>query len=246
MSHELRTPLNAIAGYAELLEMGVRGPITEEQRDDLERIRRSQRALLALVDDVLSFARIEAGKVEYHVAEVPLDAALGPMETHIAPQARAKGIAYEYRSAGAEARLWTDREKLERIILNLLSNAVKFTGPGGRVVLESEIRTHEVLIRVIDTGCGIAQDKLESIFEPFTQAEAGLTRRSEGTGLGLAISREFAHAMGGDLTVKSVVERGSTFTLRLPARPPVHGGGDGGGASAHTLSTDQSGDEVRA
>ena len=242
MSHELRTPLNAIAGYAELLEMGVRGPITGEQREDLERIRRSQRSLLALVDDVLSFARIEAGKVEYHIAEVSLDATLAAMETHIAPQARAKGIVYEYRPAGAQARLWADREKLERIVLNLLSNAVKFTESGGAVVLESEVRAHEVLIRVADTGSGIAQDKLESIFEPFTQAEAGLTRRSEGSGLGLAISREFAHAMGGDLTVESTVRQGSRFTLRLPVRPPAQEDG----ASVHTLGDGVRVDEARA
>ncbi|HEX6965679.1 MAG TPA: ATP-binding protein [Gemmatimonadaceae bacterium] len=224
MSHELRTPLNAIAGYAELLEMGVRGPVTPEQREDLERIRRSQRALLALVDDVLSFARIEAGRLEFRVEEVPLDATLTGVENHIAPQARAKGISYEYRAAGADVHIWTDREKLERIVINLLSNAVKFTTSGGHVILESVPREERVEIRVIDTGCGIAPNKLEAIFEPFTQAEAGLTRRSEGTGLGLAISREFAHAMGGELLVESVVNKGSTFTLRLPIRSPSIGG----------------------
>ncbi|HET7565783.1 MAG TPA: ATP-binding protein, partial [Gemmatimonadaceae bacterium] len=242
MSHELRTPLNAIAGYAELLEMGVRGPITREQREDLERIRRSQRALLALVDDVLSFARIEAGRVEYRMEEVPLDVVLIAVENHIAPQARAKGISYVYRPAGADVCIWTDREKLERIVVNLLSNAVKFTAAGGQVALESEECGDVVDIRVIDTGCGIAADKLDAIFEPFTQAEAGLTRRSEGTGLGLAISREFAHAMGGELIVESTVNQGSTFTLRLPIRPPE----DGGVHAPESLSGDATRDDATA
>jgi signal transduction histidine kinase len=218
MSHELRTPLNAIAGYTALLEMGIRGPVTSEQREDLERITRSQRTLLTLVEDVLSFARIEAGRVEYQVKELPLDETLAGMEALIAPQALAKGITYEYRPAGAEARVWGDHEKLERIILNLLSNAVKFTDRGGRITLASEMSNDVVLVRVTDTGQGIDPVQLESIFEPFTQGERGLTRTTEGTGLGLAISREFARGMGGDLTVESTPARGSTFTVLLPSR----------------------------
>ncbi|HEX5436054.1 MAG TPA: ATP-binding protein [Gemmatimonadaceae bacterium] len=219
MSHELRTPLNAIAGYAELMQMEIRGPVTREQHEDLERIRRSQRTLLALVEDVLSFAKLEAGRVEYRIAEIQLDDALAGVEALIAPQAAAKQITYEYHTASSMTRIWADQEKLERIVLNLLSNAVKFTDAGGRITLASEVGDSECFVRVADTGHGIAPEKLESIFEPFTQAETGLTRTREGTGLGLAISREFARAMGGELTVESMSGVGSTFTLRLPLRP---------------------------
>jgi signal transduction histidine kinase len=236
MSHELRTPLNAIAGYAELLQMEIRGPITAEQREDLERIRRSQRTLLSLIEDVLSFARIEAGRMEYHFAAVPLDEALSSTESLIAPQAQSKGITCTYERVGPEVRVWADRQKLERIVLNLLSNAVKFTDPGGRIVLSATVRAREVLVQVADTGCGIASDKLESIFEPFTQAEAGLTRSTEGTGLGLAISREFARAMQGDVMVESTAGRGSTFTLRLPLDPTAAAGA--GALPAADVSSD--------
>ncbi|HEU4642089.1 MAG TPA: ATP-binding protein [Gemmatimonadaceae bacterium] len=225
MSHELRTPLNAIAGYTELLQLGIHGPLTTAQHEDLERIRHSQRTLLTLIDDVLNYARIEAGRVEYAVSEIPLDETLAGMEALIAPQARVKGITYEHRPAGAAVRVWADRRKLEQIVLNLLSNAVKFTGRGGRITVDGTATGDHVLVRVTDTGCGIAPDKLESIFEPFTQAEAGLTRTSGGTGLGLAICREFARAMGGDVYVERSAEPGgSTFAVRLLARAPREGG----------------------
>ena len=216
MSHELRTPLNAIAGYTQLLEMGIHGPVNPQQRDDLVRIQRSQRALLAMVEDVLSFARIEAGRMHYNFDAVPLDEAIGEAEPMIAPQAQAKGLSYRFLPAANGARVWADREKLAKIVANLLSNAVKFTDTGGSIALESETRGSVVLVHVHDTGRGVPPDKLESIFEPFAQAETGLTRTTGGSGLGLAISREFARAMGGELTVESTVGAGSRFTLRLP------------------------------
>jgi len=216
MSHELRTPLNAIAGYTQLLEMGIHGPVNEQQRDDLVRIQRSQRSLLAMVEDVLSFARIEAGRMHYSFDAVPLDEAVAEAELMVTPQARAKGLAYRSMSSANGARVWADREKLAKIIANLLSNAVKFTDPGGSIALETETRGSTVMVHVHDTGRGVPEDKLEAIFEPFAQAETGLTRTSGGSGLGLAISREFARAMGGELTVESTVGAGSRFTLRLP------------------------------
>ena len=216
MSHELRTPLNAIAGYTQLLEMGIHGPVNAQQRDDLFRIQRSQRSLLAMVEDVLSFARIEAGRMHYHFDAVPLDEAIAEAEPLIAPQAQAKGISYRFMPAANGAMVWADREKLAKIVANLLSNAVKFTESGGSVALETETRGDAVLVHVHDTGRGIPEDKLEAIFEPFAQAETGLTRTTGGSGLGLAISREFARAMGGELTVESTVGAGSRFTLRLP------------------------------
>ena len=216
MSHELRTPLNAIAGYVELMEMGLRGPVTDEQRTDLSRIRRSQQTLLSIINDILNFARLESGRVEYQVASVPLADVLGEMEPLIGPQVRAKRLRYEACDAGPDLRVRTDPEKLQQVLLNLLSNAIKFTEPGGFVALGCEARDGHVLVRVRDTGRGIPPDKLEAIFEPFTRIENPHTRTTEGTGLGLAISRDLARAMGGDLNAQSTPGEGSVFTLVLP------------------------------
>jgi signal transduction histidine kinase len=216
MSHELRTPLNAIAGYTELLEMGVRGPIAEAQREDLSRIQANQRHLLALIDGILNFVKFETRHVEFEISDVALDETLSGARALIEPQIRSRGLDYEYRPGNPGVACRADREKLQQIVLNLLSNAVKFTDPGGKVTLEWEAAQGEVRIRVRDTGRGVPPDKLNAIFEPFVQLQNGLTNRSEGTGLGLAISRELARAMGGDLTAASVPGKGSTFTIRLP------------------------------
>jgi signal transduction histidine kinase len=216
MSHELRTPLNAIAGYAQLLEMGIHGPVTESQRDALDRLQRSEQRLLSLVNDVLNFAKLEAGRVEYQLEAVALARVVADVVPMIEPQLAAKHIAHEARIA-PELHALADGEKLEQILLNLLSNAAKFTGPGGRVTLAADAAGGAVRLHVADTGRGIPTEKLESIFDPFVQVDTKLTRTAEGTGLGLAISRDLARGMGGDLSVASVLGEGSTFTLTLPA-----------------------------
>jgi signal transduction histidine kinase len=218
MSHELRTPLNAIAGYTELLEVGVHGPITETQREDLHRIRVNQRHLLGLINDVLNFAKLEAGHVEFEITDISVEEALSGVRALIEPQFRAKGLHYEYRPGDSSVVCRADREKMQQIVLNLLSNAVKFTEPGGKITLDWVAADTVVRIRVHDTGRGIPPEKQEAIFEPFVQLQHGFTRRSEGTGLGLAISRELARAMGGDVTATSRSGEGSTFTLTLPRR----------------------------
>jgi PAS domain S-box-containing protein len=218
MSHELRTPLNAIGGYAELMEMGVRGPVSDEQRADLARIRRSQRHLLTLITDILNFARLEGGRVEYDLRPVALADLIADVAPMIEPQLAAQQLAYDVRLAGGgDATARADQEKVRQILINLLSNAAKFTPAGGRVAVEVDAPPGDaVLVRVADTGIGIPADKLDAIFDPFVQVQSGLTRRHEGTGLGLAISRDLARGMGGDLTVESALGEGSTFTLRLP------------------------------
>ncbi|HKP76491.1 MAG TPA: GAF domain-containing sensor histidine kinase, partial [Longimicrobiaceae bacterium] len=216
MSHELRTPLNAIAGYVDLLDLEIRGPITAEQREDLSRIRRSQTHLLGLINDVLNFARIETGHVNFALADVPLDDLLAGLEELVSPQLGARGLAYAYQGCDADVTVRADPEKLRQIVLNLLSNAIKFTPPGGRVTLWCEADGPLARAHVRDTGIGIPDDKLGSIFDPFVQVNAGYTRTSEGTGLGLSISRDLARAMGGDLAVESCEGEGSTFTLILP------------------------------
>ena len=216
MSHELRTPLNAIGGYAELMEMGLRGGVSAEQRTDLERIQRAQRHLLGLINGVLNYVKIDAGAVHYDVADVSIDEVLTTCEALVAPQTQAKRLALHRTPGDARVVARADREKVQQVVLNLLSNAVKFTDAGGRVSLDWIAGPDSVLIRVADTGRGIAADHLERVFQPFVQVDATLTRTQEGTGLGLAISRDLARGMGGDLTVESEPGVGSTFTLTLP------------------------------
>lgn len=221
MSHELRTPLNAIAGYLQLVQMGIHGPVTEAQRTALGRARRSQEHLLALINDVLNFAKLEAGRIEYDIQDVSLAAAAAAVAPMIEPQFAANDIAFDVRIS-PQVIVLADRDKVQQILLNLLSNAAKFTEPGGQVTMEATVPGDPndppdgmVCLEVTDTGCGIPSDKLEAIFDPFTQVNRRLTRSTEGTGLGLAISRDLARGMGGDLHVRSVEGEGSTFTLVL-------------------------------
>jgi PAS domain S-box-containing protein len=218
MSHELRTPLNAIGGYAELLQLGVRGSVTPEQRADLERIQKSQRHLLGLINGVLNFAKVDAGAAHYNMGAVELAEVLVTCEALVLPQVQAKGHAFDPGTCEPALRVHADREKVQQILLNLLSNAVKFTDPGGRIAIAviAPPTDARVSLTVTDTGHGIAPDLHERIFEPFVQVDATLTRTQQGTGLGLAISRDLAWAMGGDLTVVSTVGEGSVFTLTLP------------------------------
>jgi PAS domain S-box-containing protein len=214
MSHELRTPLNAIAGYVDLLQLGIRGPLVTEQLMDLDRIKKGQQTLLRLIEDVLSFAKLESGRVQYHAEEVRMDVVVPTLETFFAPLLRKKQIAYRYEPC-AEAVVWADRDKVQQILLNLVSNAIKFTDRGS-VTVRCTVRDSEVAIEVTDTGRGIRTDLIETVFEPFVQGESHLTRTAEGTGLGLSISRQLARGMGGDVTVASEDGTGSTFTLVLP------------------------------
>jgi len=214
MSHELRTPLNAIAGYTDLLLAEIHGPLTPLQRRDLERIQRSEQHLLTLINDVLSYTRIERGNVTYNVRNTKICAVIEHAVELLEPQAIARGIDL-VAEGGTEAVVLADRERLAQILVNLIGNAIKFTDRGGRITVTSNIADRYVDIDVMDTGRGIPADQLEEIFEPFMQFDSGFTRSAEGVGLGLAISRDLAHAMGGSVLVKSEVGVGSTFTLRL-------------------------------
>ena len=216
MGHELRTPLNAIGGYAELLEMGLRGPVTPAQRKDLGRIRSAQERLVGIIDDVLNFVRIETGRVEYNLTDVKVHPALLSLETMIAPQVRASEITYTYVRGDPAVTVHADREKLDQVLLNLLTNAIKFTPAGGGITVTCETGAEQVRLLVRDTGIGIAADRLEEIFSPFVQVEKRVTRTNNGIGLGLAISRDLAVGMGGTLTAESTLGGGSTFVLSLP------------------------------
>ena len=216
MSHELRTPLNAIAGYGELLAMGVHGPLNDAQAQAIERIRRAQQRLISMINDVLNFSRLEAGRVEIAIQDVSVAETFADLEAMIEPQMRLKGLRYRFEQCPSDLVVRADREKVEQVLLNLLSNAVKFTDSGGSVQMRCEVNERFVLIQVSDTGRGIPDEKVEHIFEPFIQVNPKRTGDTEGVGLGLAISRDLAQAMGGELWVKSRVGEGSTFTLKLP------------------------------
>ena len=219
MSHELRTPLNAIGGYAELLALGVRGSLNADQAQDIARIRRSQKHLLTLINDVLNFAKVDAGQTEYRLTAVPVDEALKDTESMIAPQVLAKGLRYSYKGAGRTEAVLADPEKMQQIVLNLLSNAVKFTEAGGSIAVSATPRGSCIEIAVSDTGVGIPEEKLDKVFDPFVQAGRQLNQPAQGVGLGLAISRDLARAMNGDIALDSDVGKGSTFTLTLPRAP---------------------------
>jgi PAS domain S-box-containing protein len=216
MSHELRTPLNAIGGYADLLALGLGGPVTPQQMEYTERIRRSQQHLMGIISDLLNYSRIEAGHVTYELAPIAVSRVIDTVITLVEPQAMAKHVVIDRGNSSVEGAAIGDRSKVDQIMLNLLSNAIKFTAAGGRVRIAAGFTDDTVSISVADTGCGIPADKHEAIFEPFVQLGRSLSSAHEGTGLGLAISRDLARAMSGDLTVISAKGAGSTFTLTLP------------------------------
>jgi len=229
MSHELRTPLNALLGYSELLELGLSGPLTDPQREQIGRIRLSAKHLLSLVNELLDLAKVEAGRLTVACAHASAGDAIASAITLIQPQAAARGLELSAETTERAPMYVGDDERVRQIMINLLSNAVKFTPPGGRISVSSRTtaspdtearlqagRTY-VCLSVSDTGPGVPEDKQLAIFDPFVQAETGHTRTTEGSGLGLTISRRLARLMGGDLTLRSVEGKGATFCLWLPA-----------------------------
>jgi signal transduction histidine kinase len=217
MSHELRTPLNAIVGYSDLLQTGVSGPLTDTQRTHLSRIRSSSFHLLDLIQDVLSFSRIEAGREQLRLGDVEVQQMAHDAFNYIEQQCSQKGLTPELKMPADRVVMVTDPAKVRQILLNLLNNACKFTDEG-KVSLRIDNTFDDVFFHVSDTGPGIAAEHLELIFEPFTQVDQSTTRVKGGAGLGLPVSRRLAHLLGGELSVQSTVGKGSTFTLRLPIR----------------------------
>lgn len=223
MSHDLRTPLNAIGGYTELIEIGVHGPVTAGQRESLARVRRAQQHLLTLINDILSFARLEAGHVEIVTSDVVVASLLGELGTLLQPQAETRGLALLIDAGPPDLTIRGDRERVLQVLVNLGANALKFT-PHGEIRIEAVAEeTGLVSLHVSDSGIGIPAERLASIFDPFTQVRSTAAERDGGVGLGLAISRELAHRMGGVLSVESTEQQGSRFTLSLPGGA-THGG----------------------
>ena len=216
MSHELRTPLNAIGGFTELIELGLRGPVTSEQVEDLGRIRRNKDMLLSIITDILNFTRADAGTLTVRLASIAIAPLMTDLVEALGGQMETKGVRLVVDPVPGDAIALADPERVQQVLLNLLSNAFKFTEPGGEVVVTTVVSDGVVRIDVRDTGPGISPAQLDTIFEPFVQVDASLTRRAGGTGLGLAIARQLASAMGGTVSVHSVVGEGTTFSLTLP------------------------------
>ena len=216
MSHDLRTPLGAISGYADLLALGVRGPVTEDQIADLDRIKRAAKRLLGMLDDLLTVAREQNAQLPLRLEPLSARTELTEAESTVMPRYVEAGVRLVLESCPPELLIRADRDRLQRILLNLLMNAAKFTPHGGRVSVGCAVVADRAAIQVADTGRGIPAEMLERVFQPFVQVDASDAGNEHGMGLGLAIGRELARAMGGDLSVESAVGRGSIFTLTLP------------------------------
>ncbi|MGH7652835.1 MAG: MASE1 domain-containing protein [Gemmatimonadaceae bacterium] len=221
MSHELRTPLNAIAGYSELLALGLDGPLSEKQSDTIGRIRRNQKHLLGLIEEVLSFAKIEAGSTEVIPQPVLVNDAFTGLEPLVRPQLEAKRLELTSDPIDERLAVYADEAKLQQILLNIVANAIKFTPRGGLIRLSGREDLDSVTISVADTGIGVPGEKLARIFEPFFQVDSGRTREYSGVGLGLAIARDLAHAMDGEITFESVFGQGSVVSVTLPRAAEV-------------------------
>ncbi|HJP84954.1 MAG TPA: CHASE3 domain-containing protein [Gemmatimonadaceae bacterium] len=217
MSHELRTPLNAIIGYQSLMFEGLSGPLTDAQKGQLSRIRASADHLLALIDEILTFSRIDVGKELVQSENFQLRAIVSEAVSMVAPIAAARGL--KVRDESVDTPMYTDSFKVRQILLNLLSNAVKFSDHGD-IIVRSKVNHDAVEVSVTDSGIGIAEQNLERVFDPFWQVEQRSTRRAGGTGLGLSVSRSLARLLGGDIVVDSQLGKGSTFTAIIPLRTP--------------------------
>ncbi len=220
MSHELRTPLNAIGGFVDLLEMGVSGPVTDNQRVALARIKANQQHLLVLITELQTFMRVESVRMEYRSTGVSMTQALADVAGMLSAPIADKGLILDGPHGNGDAIAWADPDRVRQILVNLVMNAVKYTPRNrGIISLSCAVEGDRVLARVADTGPGIPSEALDSIFEPFVQLAAGLADRRGGVGLGLAISRDLARAMAGDLSLESTIGIGSQFTLALPTPP---------------------------
>ena len=220
MSHEFRTPLNAILGYTHMLLHGVTGTVTDPQRKSLTRIDSNSRHLLALINDILDITRIEAGRMPLNLSSFRIPDLVHEVMSELEPIIRRSNLTVVTRMKGKLPPIKSDRQKVKQVVLNLLSNALKFT-PQGTVTIGASFHADErtVAIVVRDTGVGIPLESQSKVFEDFRQLDNSPARGYGGTGLGLSICRRLAQMLGGTIGLVSTVDQGSTFTLKLPARP---------------------------
>jgi signal transduction histidine kinase len=215
MSHELRTPLQSIAGYVNLLQTSRGTSLSDDQARMLDRIAVSERILVHLIDDLISFSRLESGDIVYRFAPVSAAKAIELTEGVLSPLALEQRVALRLE-ASSDVLVNADAEKLQQVLVNLVANAIKYSPPGATVTLRCRDESDAVSFDVVDDGPGIPPEKLADIFEPYVRLDPASSPGTAGWGLGLAISRELAAGMNGSLTVTSEVGRGSAFTLRLP------------------------------
>ena len=220
MSHELRTPLTAIMGYEELLSDGITGPVTELQRQQLGRINASARHLLGLIDEILTFARVDIGRERVRWESMSVNHTLSDAAALVEPMATNKNLKLIVKLLNEDQSIQTDGTKLRQMLVNLLSNGIKFTEKG-EVSLGCAVSDSVLEVSIADTGVGIAAENIEYVFEPFWQAEQTATRKTGGTGLGLSVTRKLARLLGGDVTVASRIGAGTTFQLTLPMKAPA-------------------------
>jgi signal transduction histidine kinase len=220
MSHELRTPLTAIMGYEELLSDGITGPVTELQRQQLGRINASARHLLGLIDEILTFARVDIGRERIRWESMSVNHTIADAAALVEPMAAAKSIDFIVDLLEEDEAIQTDGTKLRQMLVNLLSNGIKFT-ENGEVRVSCLVNNGILELRIADTGVGISAENIEEVFEAFWQAEQTATRKTGGTGLGLSVTRKLARLLGGDVTVASRLGAGTTFLLTLPMKAPA-------------------------
>ena len=216
MSHELRTPLNAIMGFSDVLTEEVYGNINEKQRRYLGNIHQSGKHLLEVINDILDFSKIEAGKMTLHLRELIVGDALTEIHALVAQLSSKAGVNLSFNAEEAPALVIADCVRFRQIMYNLLSNAIKFTHEGGRITVTVKQSANNLIVSIEDTGIGIAEEYIQTIFKPFRQIDGSATRNFEGTGLGLALSKEFVEMHGGQLSVISKLGEGSCFTFTLP------------------------------
>ncbi|HEX9106396.1 MAG TPA: PAS domain-containing sensor histidine kinase, partial [Longimicrobiales bacterium] len=224
MSHELRTPLTAIMGYTDIMQAGIAGELSQRQREYLERVMASARHLLHLIDEILTFSRLEVGRERTRYQRVPLRDFTEKTANLVKPAMTQKQLRFVVETPPAEIYAETDPEKVRQVLLDVLFNAAKFT-PVGRVTLRVRLENGTVAFEVEDTGIGIERENLQRIFEPFWQAEEAMTRRAGGTGMGLSVAQRLTHLLGGEIDVRSVSGRGTTVTVRIPQHAPNSGAG---------------------
>ncbi|MGI9077399.1 MAG: ATP-binding protein [Gemmatimonadaceae bacterium] len=217
MSHELRTPLSAIFGYAELLHDEIVGPVNAVQKEQLGRIRASGEHLLELVEEILTFARMESRQERVLAEDVAVAELVDSACVLMEPLVRKKGLRFDVRTPDAGVRMETDRSKMRQILCNLLGNAIKFTD-NGHIELVARLEQGRTIFEISDTGIGISPGDLDHVFDPFWQVEQSATRRAGGTGLGLSVARQLARLLGGDVSAESKVGEGSRFVVWMPAK----------------------------
>jgi GAF domain-containing protein/CheY-like chemotaxis protein len=220
MSHELRTPLNSIIGFSRVILKGIDGPLTELQKTDLTSIHNSGQHLLGLINNILDLSKIEAGKMELNFEETEIEPIIKTVMATAVALVKDKAVRLQPEVPENLPMMWADSTRIRQVILNLVSNACKFTEEGS-VTVRVKADHEKVVFSVIDTGIGIPENQLQSIFEEFTQVDASTTRKVGGTGLGLPISRHFVEMHQGEIWVESKPGHGSTFSFYIPLKPPA-------------------------